>query len=79
MTPVPNAGFDAWVASYRGRALSRGVSASTFDNAFRGAGYLPGVIARDRQQVAFTRTLEEYLAIAASDERVTKGRANRRR
>ena len=79
MTPVPNAGFDAWVASYRGRALSRGISESTFQNAFRGAGYLPWVIERDRQQVEFTRTLEDYLAIAASDERVSKGRANLRR
>ncbi|MEM8957411.1 MAG: lytic murein transglycosylase [Pseudomonadota bacterium] len=79
MTPVPNSGYDAWVASYRGRALSRGISSGTFDNAFRGAGYLPGVIERDRQQVEFTRTLEDYLAIAASDERVAKGRTNRRR
>ena len=79
MTPVPNAGFDAWVASYRGRALSSGVSASTFDAAFRNAGYLPGVIERDRKQVEFTRTLEDYLAIAASDDRVEKGRANYRR
>ena len=79
MPPVPNAGFDAWVASYRGRALSRGISESTFENAFRGAGYLPWVIERDRQQVEFTRTLEDYLAIAASDERVSKGRANLRR
>lgn len=79
MSPVANAGFDSWVSSYRGRALSRGISASTFDAAFRDAGYLPGVIERDRQQVEFTRTLEDYLAIAASDERIDKGRANLRR
>ncbi|MCV6595788.1 MAG: lytic murein transglycosylase [Mangrovicoccus sp.] len=76
MSPVPNAGFDAWVASYRGRALSQGISAATFDRAFRNAGYLPGVIERDRKQVEFTRSLEDYLAIAASEERVSQGRAN---
>ena len=33
------------------------------------------MIERDRNQTEFTRTLEDYLAIAASDERVSKGRA----
>jgi membrane-bound lytic murein transglycosylase B len=33
------------------------------------------VVKRDRNQVEFSRTLEDYLAIAASDERVSKGRA----
>jgi len=42
-------------------------------------GFLPGVVERDRNQTEFTRTLEDYLAIAASDERVSKGRANARR
>ena len=72
---VPNPAFDAWVAGFRQRALSRGISAATFDSAFRGVGYLPDVIERDRNQTESTRTLEDYLAIAASDERVSKGRA----
>jgi membrane-bound lytic murein transglycosylase B len=71
---VPNPGFDAWVAGFRPRAMSKGISSATFDTAFRGAGYLPGVIERDRNQTEFTRTLEDYLAIAASDERVAGGR-----
>ena len=33
------------------------------------------MIERDRNQTEFTRTLEDYLAIAASEERVGKGRA----
>ncbi|TRW92136.1 lytic murein transglycosylase [Paracoccus sp. M683] len=75
--PVPNAGYDGWVAGFRGRALGQGISASTFDNAFaQGGGYLPDVIEKDRNQTEFTRTLEDYLAIAASEERVGKGRAN---
>jgi lytic murein transglycosylase len=72
---VPNPGFDAWVAGFRGRALAQGIVPATFDRAFAGAGYLPAVIERDRNQTEFTRTLEDYLAIAASDERVAKGRA----
>lgn len=79
MRPVPNAGFDAWLAGFQPRARAQGISQATLDRAFRGAGYLPDVIERDRNQTEFTRTLEDYLAIAASDERVSKGRAALRR
>ncbi len=75
MRPVPNAGYDAWVDGFRGRALNNGISAGTFDSAFRTAGFLPDVIEKDRNQTEFTRSIEDYLAIAASDERVSKGRA----
>jgi membrane-bound lytic murein transglycosylase B len=74
--PVPNAGYDAWIAGFRGRALGQGIPAATLDRALAEAGYLPDVVERDRSQTEFTRTLEDYLAIAASDERVSKGRAN---
>ncbi len=75
MLPVPNAAYDAWVAAFRGRAAGQGISQSTLSTAFANAGYIPGVVKRDRNQTEFTRTLEDYIAIAASDERVTKGRA----
>ena len=75
LRPVRNAAYDSWVASFRDRAAGQGVSSSTLNAGFRGAGYLPGVVRRDRNQTEFTRTLEDYLAIAASDERVSKGRA----
>lgn len=75
MTPVPNPGYDAWLAGFRARAAGRGISETTLNAAFRSAGFLPGVIERDRNQTEFTRTLEDYLAIAASDERIAKGRA----
>ncbi|MFN7222826.1 MAG: lytic murein transglycosylase [Paracoccaceae bacterium] len=75
MSPVANAGFDTWVTGFKSRAAGRGLSQSTIDTAFRSAGYLPGVIERDRNQTEFKRSLEDYLAIAASPERVSKGRA----
>ncbi|MDO8883654.1 lytic murein transglycosylase [Pseudotabrizicola sp.] len=75
MSPVANAGFDTWVNGFKSRAAGRGLSQSTIDTAFRGAGYLPGVIERDRNQTEFKRTLEDYLAIAASPDRIAKGRA----
>jgi lytic murein transglycosylase len=73
-SPVPNAGYDAWVAAFQPRALARGIQQETVTRAFRDAGFLPGVIDRDRNQTEFKRSLEDYLAIAASDERVSKGR-----
>ncbi|MDH3263498.1 MAG: lytic murein transglycosylase [Paracoccaceae bacterium] len=74
MRVVPNPAFDAWVAGFRARAAGRGIPEATLTAAFRGAGYLPGVIERDRNQTEFTRSLEDYLSIAASDERVALGR-----
>ncbi|MEZ5796526.1 MAG: lytic murein transglycosylase [Paracoccaceae bacterium] len=72
--PVPNAGWDAWVAAYKGRAAGRGLSQATIDAAFRGAGFLPEVIEKDRNQTEFKRSTEDYLNIAASDERLALGR-----
>ncbi len=75
LRPVANPGYDAWVAAFRGRAGHYGLSDGTVAAAFRSAGYLPGVITRDRNQTEFKRSLEDYLSIAVSDERVAKGRA----
>jgi lytic murein transglycosylase len=75
LRPVPNADYAAWVRDFRTRAAAQGISSTTLDAGFRGTGYLPGVVTRDRNQTEFTRTLEDYLAIAASEERVAKGRA----
>ncbi len=75
LLPAPNPGFDAWVAGFKPRAQRQGIAPATLDRAFADAGFLPGVIERDRNQTEFTRTLEDYLAIAASDERVANGRA----
>lgn len=74
LRPAPNDAYDAWVLSFRDRAMAEGIDPSTLSTAFRGAGFLPGVVSRDRNQVEFRRTLEDYLSIAASDERVAKGR-----
>lgn len=75
LRPVPNAAYDSWVANFRARAQSQGISPTTLSSAFRGTGYLPGCVKRDRNQTEFKRSLEDYLAIAASDERIGKGRA----
>ena len=75
LRPVPNAGYDAWVRAFRARAGAQGLSDTTLAVGFRNSGYLPGVITRDRNQTEFKRSLEDYLSIAVSDERVAKGKA----
>ncbi|WP_408648474.1 lytic murein transglycosylase [Thalassococcus lentus] len=74
LRPQPNASYDAWVRAFRDRARSRGISNATLDAAFRGQGYLPGVIERDRNQTEFKRSLEDYLAIVAPEDKVIFGK-----
>ncbi len=73
--PVANPAYDRWVTGFRARAAGRGISTATLDAAFRDAGYLPGVVERDRNQTESTRTLEDYLAITANAGKVRDGRA----
>lgn len=75
LRPTRNAGYARWVAGYKSRAAQQGFSERLIEDAFRGTGYLPGVVSRDRNQVEFRRSLEDYLSIAVSDERVSRGRA----
>lgn len=75
LRPVRNPAYDDWVAAFRDRAAARGIAQPTLSVAFRDAGFLPGVITRDRNQTETSRSLEDYLSIAVSDERVAKGRA----
>ena len=75
LRPVPNSAYDAWVRGFFVRAKAKGISDATLRSGFRDTGYLPGVVKRDRNQTEFKRSLEDYLSIAASDERISKGRA----
>lgn len=72
--PTPNASYDAWMEGFRARALAQGIDAATLERGLAGAGYLPGVVERDRNQTEFRRSTEDYLAIVASDEDVALGR-----
>lgn len=75
LRPVRNAEFSKWLDAFAPRASRAGISPQTLDTALDGAGFIPGVITRDRNQIENRRTLEDYLSIAASDERIAKGRA----
>ncbi len=73
--PQRNPGYDAWVAAFKSRATAQGISRAVVDRAFQGAGFLPDVVERDRNQAEFRRSFEDYLALTASEARVARGRA----
>lgn len=74
-----NRGFNRWIEGFRARASAAGISARTFDAAFRGIRYNTDVIAKDRHQSEFTKQIWDYLDSAASPTRVKNGQAALRR
>jgi membrane-bound lytic murein transglycosylase B len=70
-----NLGFDRWIEGFRRRAQAQGISAATFDAAFRSVDYNTYVIEKDRNQSEFTKAIWDYLDSAASDSRVSNGKA----
>ena len=67
-------GFSAWLRGFRGRALAKGITAQTFDTAFRNAVFMPDVIEKDGNQSEFTKSIRDYMDGAVSDTRVRNGR-----
>jgi membrane-bound lytic murein transglycosylase B len=61
------------VEGFRPRALGAGVPAATFDAALRGVEFNAKVVARDRNQNEFSKTIWDYLDTAVSEDRVALG------
>lgn len=68
------AGFDAWLSGFRPRAEAAGVSAAVLDRALTGLVFDEKIVARDRNQNEFTKTIWDYLDTAVSEDRVARGR-----
>jgi membrane-bound lytic murein transglycosylase B len=73
-TAGSTAGLDQWIARFGPRAKAAGISQATLDRAFRGVKYNASVIDKDRHQTEFTKTIWDYLDIAASEDRVANGK-----
>lgn len=67
--------FERWLSSFRGRALSKGISSRVLDQALRGLRYNADVISKDRNQSEFTRQIWDYLDSAASPTRIKNGQS----
>ncbi len=70
-----NIGFERWISGFRARAMAQGISQEVLDRAFEGVEYNTDVIERDRNQSEFTKTIWDYLDSAASEARISNGRA----
>ena len=64
--------FKTWQSEFRVEALSKGISANVFDEAFAGVQPIERVIELDRSQPEFTMTLETYLLKVVSETRIKK-------
>ncbi|MGR3490684.1 MAG: lytic murein transglycosylase [Shimia sp.] len=71
--------FQRWVASFKSRAVARGIPRATVDRAFRGVSYNARVVNLDRNQAEFRTSLPVYLSITNSAARVNDGRDIMRR
>ncbi len=71
----PSRGFAEFVASLRPMAEALGVSRKTFDRAFAGVAFDPRVVAETKRQAEFTVPIWDYIAAAASPDRIARGRA----
>ena len=68
-------GFERWVKKFRNEALTKDITARTFDRAFKGVKLNSRVIRLDRKQAEFTREIWDYLDTATSPKRVKNGRS----
>jgi len=68
-------GFQRWVKNFRNVALTKGISAGTYDRAFKGVKLNTRVMQLDRKQAEFSRQIWDYLDTATSPKRVKNGQA----
>jgi Membrane-bound lytic murein transglycosylase B len=68
------AGFDAWLQGYRARALSRGISAATFDRVLGRIEPDMSVFAQLRNQPEFHEQTWQYINRRVSDWRIIAGK-----
>jgi membrane-bound lytic murein transglycosylase B len=68
-----NAAFTRWVASFRRRAIKRGISATTYDRVMGSLTPDMSVFASLRAQPEFTQKLWQYINRRCSEWRVTTG------
>lgn len=70
-----DAGFRQWIQSFRGTAVGSGISASTFDRAFRGVTDIdPEVLEKARYQPEFTAPVWDYFDNRVHENSIAVGR-----
>jgi lytic murein transglycosylase len=65
-------GFERWLAAYKGRAQTQGISARTLQSALTGVSYDRKVIGLDRGQRSFKLSFEEFYAKRVSTSMIRR-------
>jgi lytic murein transglycosylase len=68
-------GFEAWLARFKARAASQGISAHTISTALTGVTYDPTVVRLDRSQRSFKLSFEEFYARRVGPGLIRRGQA----
>ena len=75
-----DAGFERWIASFRSTAQQNGISAATFDRAFRGlTDPDPEVLEKARTQAEFKAPTWDYFDNRVQEQSIANGRAMARK
>ena len=73
--PAPGvAGFGAWLAGFRLRAIGKGLEADLVDRNLAGLSPDPRVLSLDSRQPEFSKPISDYLSTTVSEGRVATGR-----
>ncbi len=67
-------GYYQWRQNFRARATANGISPQIFDAMFEGTGINTDVLAKDRNQAEFKKTIWEYVDAGTRSQRVALGR-----
>ncbi|HEX6859500.1 MAG TPA: lytic murein transglycosylase [Caulobacteraceae bacterium] len=73
-SPSGNLGFDAWLMSYRPKALAAGIPRAVVENELSGLTPNMQVADLDGKQPEFSKPVSEYIKGVVSADRVAKGR-----
>ena len=73
-TPERPPEFVAWISAFRAEALAQGISAKTFDDAFRDVKLNQRVVELNENQPEFNRAIWDYMDSALNDDRVKRGK-----
>ena len=66
--------YSSWLTDFKQDALRYGIQPSTLEVALAGVKPLDWIIKLDRAQPEFTKTLDQYLAGAVTEQRIKRGR-----
>ncbi|HET8726347.1 MAG TPA: lytic murein transglycosylase [Alphaproteobacteria bacterium] len=73
---APAQSFESWLADFKAYARTQGVSSAVVERAFADVQPLPQVVEANTSQPEFQRPVWAYLEAAASESRISRGRAH---